>query len=114
MAVLLMVGFALRRRRRMPAIAVTLTELAVWTVAITGVFLPETALLRVIPTGGVVQAVPEIVQQAGQEILEGVAPLAATSSLSFVIVAALGLLAIALDHVAVSYTHLTLPTNREV
>ena len=102
MAVLLMVGFALRRRRRMPAIAVTLTELAVWTVAITGVFLPETALLRVIPTGGVVQAVPEIVQQAGQEILEGVAPLAATSSLSFVIVAALGLLAIALDHVVLT------------
>lgn len=102
MAVLLMVGFALRRRRRMPAIAVTLTELAVWTVAITGVFLPETALLRVIPTGGVVQAVPEIVQQAGQEILEGVAPLAATSSLSFVIVAALGLVAIALDHVVLT------------
>ncbi|WP_454118248.1 transglutaminase family protein [Microbacterium lacticum] len=101
-AVLLWVGFGLRRRRRMPAVAVTLAEFVVWALAITAVFLPETSFLRVIPTGGVVEAVPSLVQEAAGEILEGVAPLAPTVALSFVIVAALGLLTIALDHVVLT------------
>ena len=101
-AVLLAVGFALRRARRVPAIAVTLVEIVVWVAAITAVFLPSTALLRVIPTGEAVREGTDLVRDAGQQILEGVAPLAATAALGFVIVAALGLLTIALDHVVLT------------
>lgn len=94
-------GFALRRLR-VPAIGVTLVELAVWTAVVTAAFLPGASFLGVIPTGAVVETVPLLVQTASNEILVGVAPLDATLPVSFVVVASLGLLTIALDHVVLT------------
>lgn len=100
-AVLLAVGFVLRRRRA-PAVAVTLAEVAVWVMTVTAVFFPHSALLAVIPTGPTIAAVPRTVEQAAQEIAVGVAPITATPALGFVLVGALGLLTIALDHVVMT------------
>ncbi|PZU44799.1 MAG: transglutaminase [Microbacterium sp.] len=100
-AVLLAVGYLLRRRRA-PAIAVTLAELAVWAGAVTAMFFPGRALLGFIPTPSVIGAIPAQVRQANTEILEGVAPIDSTSAVTFLIVAALGLLTIALDHVVLT------------
>lgn len=98
---LLALGYGLRRLR-LPVIVVTLVELAAWAGAITAVFFPANALLGVIPTGGVVDAVPRAIAAASTLITEGVAPLTATRPLVFLIVAALGLLTVALDHVVIT------------
>ncbi|MFD4959040.1 DUF3488 and DUF4129 domain-containing transglutaminase family protein [Microbacterium sp. NPDC058389] len=90
------------RRFRLPAVAVTLIELAVWVVFLTLVFLRETALLWVIPTLETFHAVPILVGNAMQEITLGAAPLEPTLSLAFVIVGAMGLLTIIVDHVVVT------------
>jgi hypothetical protein len=42
----------------LPVIVVTIVEVAAWTGAVTAVFFPANALLGVIPTGGVVEALP--------------------------------------------------------
>lgn len=98
---LLAVGSVLRRLR-VPAVGVTVAELAVWAGAVTAAFFADEALFAVIPTPEVFEAVPQLVQEASGEILMGVAPLPPTTSISFVIVAAMGALAIALDHVVVT------------
>ncbi len=98
---LLTVGSVLRRLR-VPAVGVTVAELAVWTAAITAAFFSDEALFAVIPTPAVFDAVPLLIQQASAEILLGVAPLPPTTAISFVIVAALGALTIALDHVVIT------------
>src|SRR6478736_3677949 len=90
------------RRFRLPAVAVTLIELAVWVVFMTLVFLRETALLWVIPTLETFHAVPILVGNAMQEITLGAAPLDPTLSLAFVVVGAMGLLTIIVDHVVVT------------
>jgi transglutaminase-like putative cysteine protease len=90
------------RRFRMPAVAVTLIELAVWVVFMTLVFLRETALLWVIPTLETFRAVPVLVGNAMEEITLGAAPLEPTLSLAFVVVGAMGLLTIIVDHVVVT------------
>jgi transglutaminase-like putative cysteine protease len=90
------------RRFRLPALAVTLIELAVWVVFMTLVFLRETALLWVIPTLETFHAVPILVGDAMQEITLGAAPLEPTLSLAFVVVGAMGLLTIIVDHVVVT------------
>lgn len=90
------------RRFRLPALAVTLIELAVWVVFMTLVFLRETALLWVIPTLETFHAVPILVGNAMQEITLGAAPLEPTLSLAFVVVGAMGLLTIIVDHVVVT------------
>ncbi|MBN9177901.1 MAG: transglutaminase domain-containing protein [Microbacterium sp.] len=100
-AVLLATGFGLRRRR-VPAIGVTLAEVVVWALVVTGGFFSGTALWGFLPTGAVVAAVPEVIRTASDEIASGVAPIPATPAMSFVIVASFGLLAIALDHVVLS------------
>ena len=100
-AALLGIGFALRRLR-VPAVGVTLVELAAWTGAITAVFFPTSALLGVIPTGNALAAAPRLVQIAANEIGLGVAPIAASIAISFVIVACLGLLTVALDHIVIT------------
>jgi len=100
-AVILTVGFALRRRR-LPAVAVSLAELAVWMAVVTAVFFPGRGLLEFIPTGAVIEQARQLVQRASSEILLGVAPLAATAAVNFVIVAALGLVVVALDHVVLT------------
>ncbi|KXC05676.1 transglutaminaseTgpA domain-containing protein [Microbacterium hominis] len=98
---LLTIGYVLRRLR-VAATVVTLIELAVWAGAVTAVFFPRDALLGVIPTGTLVEAVPRMIAAASTSIADGIAPLTATTPLSFVIVASLGLLTIALDHVVVT------------
>jgi len=90
------------RRFRLPAVAVTLIELAVWVVFMTLVFLHETALLWVIPTLDTFSGVPILVGNASEEITLGAAPLEPTQSLAFVIVGAMGLLTIIVDHVVVT------------
>lgn len=100
-AAVLALGFILRRRR-VPSIAVTVSELALWAVVVTGGFFSGDALLGIIPTPAVVAAVPTAVQTASAEIVQGVAPIEASPALAFVIVASLGLLTIALDHVVLT------------
>ena len=100
-AVLLTVGYLLRRRR-VPAVAVSGVELAVWVAVITLVAFPSQSLLGVIPTGGAFDAARLLVQSASNEILLGAAPLPASAGLNFLVVASLGLLTIALDHVVLT------------
>lgn len=100
-ALLLAVGYLLRRRR-LPAVAVSGVELAVWVAAISLVYFPMDSLLGFIPTGGALDAGRLLVQSASNEILLGAAPLPASDGLNFLVVASLGLLTIALDHVVLT------------
>jgi transglutaminase-like putative cysteine protease len=90
------------RRFRLPAIAVTLIEAAVWVIFMTLVFLRDTAFVWVIPTADTVRAVPRLVEKAMEEITLGAAPLEPSLALGFVVVGAMGLLAIVIDHVVVT------------
>lgn len=90
------------RRFRLPAIAVTLIEAAVWVVFMTVVFFRDTALVWVIPTLDSIRAVPALLETAMQEITLGAAPLEPTAALAFVVVGAMGLLTIIIDHVVIT------------
>ncbi len=90
------------RRFLLPAVAVSLIEAAVWVAFMTAVFLSKTALLWLLPTPESVREVPLIIGQAMEEIALGAAPLAETAALSFLIVGAMGLLAIIVDHVVLT------------
>jgi transglutaminase-like putative cysteine protease len=100
-ALLLGTGFALRRWR-VAALVVTLVELAVWAVVVCAVFFRDAALAWVIPTPDVVRGAVAGVQQASSEIIVGIAPLAPTTAITFVIVSAIGVLTIVLDHVVLT------------
>lgn len=102
LAVLILAAGYNARRFRLPALAVTLIEAGVWVVFMTLVFLRDTAFLWVVPTLESVRAVPPLVETAMQEIALGAAPLDATASLSFLVVGAMGLLTIVIDHVVVT------------
>ncbi|WP_181003316.1 DUF3488 and transglutaminase-like domain-containing protein [Microbacterium sp. CJ77] len=90
------------RRFGLPPLAVSLIGLAVWVVAITAVFARGSALLGVIPMPATFREVPLLIDAAMTQVRDGAAPLVAGMPLSFVIVAAAGLLAIAIDHVVVT------------
>ncbi|MDQ7879793.1 DUF3488 and transglutaminase-like domain-containing protein [Microbacterium sp. QXD-8] len=100
-AMILAAGYT-ARRYRLPAVAVTLIEAAVWAVFMTLVFLRDTALLWVIPTLDTFRAVPLLVESAMEEITVGAAPLEPTVPLAFMVVGAMGLLTIVVDHVVVT------------
>lgn len=100
-AVLLAAGLLLRRAGA-PAVAVSAALLAAWTALVTAVFFPDEAFLGIIPSAAVIDEVPARIAQASQEIYQGVAPLTATGAVSFIVVAAMGLLTIALDHVVIT------------
>lgn len=100
-AAVLAAGYA-ARHYRLPAIAVTLIEAAVWVVFVTFVFLRDTAILWVIPTLDTVRSVPVLIEAAMEEIAVGAAPLPATLAVTFVVVGAMGLLTIVVDHVVVT------------
>lgn len=100
-ALVLAAGYT-ARLYRLPAVAVTLIETALWTVFLTFVFLRDTALLWVIPTLDTLRSVPVVVEAAMQEIQLGAAPLEPTLPLAFVVVGAMGLLTIIVDHVVVT------------
>ncbi len=100
-SLVLAAGFV-ARRYRLPAVAVTLIEAAVWVGFMTAVFLNGTALLWIVPTPATIRELPDLLSTAMQEISLGAAPLPGTKSLAFVIVGAMGLLAIIVDHVVVT------------
>lgn len=102
LSVLVLVAGYNARRFRLPAVAVTLIEAAIWVVFMTVVFLRDTALLWIIPSLDTVRAVPLLVEGAMQEITLGAAPLEPSTSLAFVVVGAMGLLTIVIDHVVVT------------
>ncbi|RLK47492.1 transglutaminaseTgpA domain-containing protein [Microbacterium telephonicum] len=100
-AVLLGIGYGIRRAGLASGVA-TAVQAGLWLLGTTLFFFTDDALLWVIPTGDVVHEATLQVQQASNEILVGVAPLEPTSAVTFVLVAAMGLLTIALDHVVVT------------
>lgn len=90
------------RLYRLPAVAVTLIEATLWAVFLTLVFLRDSALLWVIPTLDTIRSVPLLVEAAMEEIRLGAAPLEGSLPLAFVVVGAMGLLTIIVDHVVVT------------
>ena len=92
----------LARLRRLPAIAVSLIEAVILVAVITGVFFADSALLWVIPTPETLQVIPALTAEAFEEITLGSAPLDATPALAFLIVGAMGLLTIIVDHVVLT------------
>lgn len=102
LATLVLAAGYLARRRGLPAVAVTLIEATLWVVFMTAVFFRDSALLWIVPTLDTLPLVPRIVEVALSEITVGVAPLDATAALAFLIVGALGLLAIIVDHVVLT------------
>lgn len=90
------------RRFRLPAVAVSLIEAAVWVVFMTVVFLRSTALLWVIPTPESLRAVPLLLDDAVDKIVFGAAPLDDSPALAFLIVGSMGLLALIVDHVVLT------------
>jgi transglutaminase-like putative cysteine protease len=99
--ILLAVGFGLRRAG-LPAVGVSLLEALVWLGVVCAVFFAPAAVLWVVPTPEAGELAIAAVQSAMSEILYGVAPLPSTAAVSFVIVAAVGVLTVALDHVVLT------------
>ncbi|GAA1938485.1 DUF3488 and transglutaminase-like domain-containing protein [Microbacterium aoyamense] len=102
LAGLILAAGYLARRRRIPAVGVSLIEAALWVMFMTGVFLNSTAILWVIPTLDTFAEVSALVDRAVIEIANGSAPLDVSPSLSILIVGAMGLLAIIVDHVVLT------------
>lgn len=100
-ALLLGAGYLLRRLRLVAGV-VTLALLALWTAIMTAVFFSDVAWLLVIPSGEAFARVPRLLEIASSDIAVGVAPLEASASLTFLIVGAVGVLTIALDHVVLT------------
>jgi transglutaminase-like putative cysteine protease len=100
-AMLLAAGW-LARLRKLPAVAVSLIETALWAAVLTGVFLASTALFWVIPTLDTFDAIGPLVGAAFEEITVGTAPLEPTLAVSFLIVGAMGALTIIVDHVVLT------------
>ncbi|MGC5171238.1 transglutaminaseTgpA domain-containing protein [Microbacterium sp. DT81.1] len=100
-ALVLAAGY-LARRFAAPAVAVTLVEAAVWLVLLTILFGRSTALLGVIPTPDTFRSVPLLLDSAVQELALGAAPLDAGVPLAFLLISAVGLLAMLIDHVVLS------------
>ena len=100
-AAVLAVGYV-ARRYRLAAVAVTLMELAAWTVALTFVFFRDTALLWIVPTPATLHAVAGSLETSTNEIAMGAAPLEAGPELAFLIVGATAILAIIIDHVVLT------------
>ena len=93
---------AVLRRLRVPAVGVTVAEIAVWIAAVTATFFGGQSFLLVVPTVDVFAMVPVMIQRASSEIMLGVAPIDPTPAVTFIIVAAIGALTIALDHVVIT------------
>lgn len=87
---------------RVPGLAVALCEIVVLLAALTATFGRDTAILWVVPTPDTFASVPALISSASEEILLGAAPLTAGTGLTFLIVASMGLLALAIDHVVLT------------
>ncbi|MGP3534721.1 transglutaminase family protein [Microbacterium sp. RD1] len=100
-AAVLGTGFA-ARWFRLPGVAVALLEAATWVVGLTALFGSGTAFVWIIPSPESLALVPVYVSAGVEEIVLGAAPLEAAVPLAFLLVAAVGLVAIALDHVVLT------------
>lgn len=98
---ILLVGLG-ARAVRLPAPAVSLIEALVWLVALTAVFVRDTAVLGVVPTPETFTAGRQLVDAAFSEIQLGAAPLDAGPALSLLLVGAVGLVTLILDHVVLT------------
>lgn len=105
-AIVLATGW-IARRYRLPAIAVTLAEVVVGVVTLTVLFLRDAALFGVVPGPGAFAKAGALIDGAVDDVLNGVAPLRASTALSFAIVAGMLVLAIIVDHVVLT-AHLPL------
>lgn len=92
----------LAHRRRLPAVAVSGIQLLLWAVFLTANYLPDTALLWVLPTPETLREAPGLLAAGMNEIFVGTAPLPAGEGLTLLLVGAIGLFAIVLDHVVVT------------
>ncbi|GAA4198042.1 hypothetical protein GCM10022219_26910 [Microbacterium oryzae] len=99
-AVVTAAGWAVRRSARLswPILA----EAAAWLVAVTVVLPAAIPRLVVVPSLDTVPAVRAMLSAVVDELLRGVAPVRPTPALSWTITAAIGLLAIAMAHVALT------------
>jgi transglutaminase-like putative cysteine protease len=86
----------------LPALVATVVEVGIWVIALTAMFARPTALFGVIPTPTTVNAIPGLISAASDDIRTGVAPVAPGVGLAFVLVGAVGALAIVLDHVVLT------------
>lgn len=87
---------------RFPGVAVAVLEAVVWILLLTALFGRSTALVWVIPTPDTFAMVPALVTAGVDEIVLGAAPLEAGMPLSFLLVGAVGLVAIGIDHVVLT------------
>ena len=94
--IVLATGLVLRRLRQR-AIVVLLGTTAVFILLMTGLFASEEAVFGIIPTPGVLAAIPSKVDAAMLLIVEGSAPLAVSPELAFVLFAGIGVLTVVLD-----------------
>ncbi len=99
-----LLGAAVARQLRLPP---ALVALAVWLVVLTVTFAPSSTVLGVVPTPSSVPALLDVGRQAGRVIVEEVAPVDPDGSISFVLAAAFGLLAIVMDTLLVSLASAT-------
>ncbi|MFN3949417.1 DUF3488 and DUF4129 domain-containing transglutaminase family protein [Microbacterium sp.] len=90
------------RLARLPALVASVVEAVVWVAVLTALFGRSTALLGVIPTPATFAAVPGLFAGASEEIRLGIAPVAPDTGLAFLLVAAVGALALVLDHVVLT------------
>jgi transglutaminase-like putative cysteine protease len=100
-AVVLGAGYV-ARWFRLPGLVVSLVEIVVWVALVTAVFGRATAFLWVIPTTDTFSLAGVLLSSAFEDVALGAAPLQAGPALSFLLVASIGLLAIALDHVVLT------------
>ena len=100
-AVILALG-AVLRRVGVAGLAVTGIDIVVWVLALTLFYLRDSAWGGLVPSPATFDAVGTLISSAVQEMAVGAAPLAATPALSFFVVAAIGALAIVLDHVVIT------------
>ncbi|MDQ1084787.1 MULTISPECIES: DUF3488 and transglutaminase-like domain-containing protein [Microbacterium] len=90
------------RLARLPAVYASIAEIVVAVVLLTAIFGRSSALLGVIPVPATFATVPDLLAGAAEEIRIGVAPVAAETGLSFLLVAAVAGLAVVLDHVVLT------------
>ncbi|MBD7956279.1 transglutaminase domain-containing protein [Microbacterium sp. Sa4CUA7] len=92
----------LAHRGRLPAVAVSGIQLLLWAVFLTACYLPDTALLWIFPTPETIREAPGLLAAGMNEIVVGTAPLSSGEGLTLLLVGAIGLFAIVLDHVVVT------------
>ncbi|MDY0827616.1 DUF3488 and transglutaminase-like domain-containing protein [Microbacterium sp. BG28] len=100
-AVILALG-AVLRRVGVAGLVVTGIDVVVWVLALTLLYLRDSAWGGLVPSPASFDAVSALISSAVQEMAVGAAPLTATPALSFFVVAAIGALTIVLDHVVIT------------